>query len=78
MEKIKISDRVDLFVDDCGFIFTSSLKKPENKDLNKWSFWDSSWQSYKSDDVVSKIYTFLENLPDRYKSKKWYQKLRFN
>jgi len=77
MHKINICNRVDLYIHDEGFRFWSGLKSPKIRDLWQWKNWGESWRVYLKDDIKTKIYKYLDSLPERYKSKIFYQKIVF-
>jgi hypothetical protein len=73
--KVEICDRVTLWVCDQGFVFTTSLHKPTG--VQPWRSWAHCWQVYQNDNVVSKVYAFLDQLPERFKTTTMYQSIRF-
>ena len=73
--KIKISDRIDLYIENDGFKFTNKLTKP--KHLDSWKHWSKTWVLYSNDGVVGKVLRRLRELPEHQKIQHFYQSVDF-
>lgn len=77
MHVVKISDRIDLYLNNEGFLFTNKLTPPKKTDLKSWGYWKNFWMLYKKDNVEKKVYNFLSSLPERFKTEEFYQNIVF-
>jgi hypothetical protein len=75
---IYICDRVQLYINNKGFLFTNKLKSPKTlHDFLTWDNWKYHWQLYKRDNIEQKIYYFLDGHANHAKNQTWYQELKF-
>jgi len=66
--------RVDFKFCDDGFDFVVT-QRPYFKNWDQFKYY---WPLYLRDGIVNKIYQFTDELPDHYKSRPFYQGLKFD
>lgn len=80
LHKIEVCPRVNLWVNDRGFRFAHSVILetdilPEH--LREWNEWKLYWPLYRQDNIIRKVETFLDSLPENFRPRPMFQSLNF-
>lgn len=59
--KFRVNSRVNLFMNNKGFIFTTEDKKPSQHFFRKWSEWQDYVYLYRSDNIYKNLCNYLDN-----------------
>lgn len=74
--KIEVCARVNLWIANEGFTFChAKFDIPDT--LQNWEDWEDYYPLYLKDGLASKVYAFLDTLPERFRSQAFYQAIHF-
>ena len=79
--KIEVSNLVNLFIANEGFLFAHfswyPKKNPDPDELRSWEQWLYEWPLYIRDNIQTKIFRFLDQIPSRLRGERFFQEIHF-